>query len=335
MTQISRYAKPFGLILLLFLGGCRQQKEENEDTPAGNIRVPVSISRITQGDIESVVSAVGNTEALRKQKILSPVTGRVISLKAMEGSVVHNGDVIVTLRTREAQSAIDGAYLLLRSATTEQQKQEAQRAVLLADSLQPQVFLRASFDGIVASRSVTEGEFVGDQAELLTLIDPSTIVFIADVPIGEVSKIHVGFSASIQCSQLSPDQIQGAVEAVSPQADPLTQSVKVRIRFHKLTEHQLHLLKANVPGTARIVTEVHRNVLLVGSQALLHDDESDIYSIVLMSRDSVAQIVPVTVGVRTGSLVEVHSDLLSAGQTVINRGQYELKDSTKVTIEQR
>ncbi len=54
-----------------------------------------------------------------------------------------------------------------------------------------------------------------------------------------------------------------------------------------------------------------------------------------MSRDSVAQIVPVTVGVRTGSLVEVHSDLLSAGQTVINRGQYELKDSTKVTIEQR
>jgi multidrug efflux pump subunit AcrA (membrane-fusion protein) len=280
-----------------------------------------------------VVTAVGVADAIRKEKVISPIAGRVVSLKVLEGSPVRTGDVLLTLRTKEAQATIDGAQALLRSATTDRQKEEARRAEKLADSLQPEILIKASFDGIVASRNITQGEFVADQAELLTLIDVTTIAFMADVPISAVSSIHSGLPARVRFPQLSSHPVSAVVDAISPEADLQSQSIKVRLRFQSLTEVQQLFLKANVPGTAEIITGAHRNVLLTDRSTLLHDDETDEYSIVTMTVDSVARVVPVTVGLQTDSLVEVHSDLLHPGESVIVRGQYALTDSTRVKVE--
>lgn len=333
MPLISHRLTTLAAIFLLLPTGCGQQKEESEATSAATIRVPVKVSHIVRGSIESVVTAVGITDAVRKEKIFSPIAGRVISLKVLEGSRVRAGDVMLILRTKEAQAAIEGAQSLMRFAVSERQKQEAQRARELADSLKPEILVKASFDGIVASRDITEGEFVGDQVELLTLIDVSTIVFMADVPISSISSIHSGLPARVRFLQLSVGQVSAAVDAISPEADLQSQSVKVRLRFHSLTESQQRLLIANVPGTAEIITGTHRNVLLTDRSTLLHDDETDTYSVVAMTQDSVARVVPVTVGLQTDSLVEVHSDLLHAGESVIMRGQYALTDSTRVRVE--
>jgi multidrug efflux pump subunit AcrA (membrane-fusion protein) len=333
MRMISKYSTIAGVFFLFLVVGCDRQKEESENSVATNVRVPVRISHIFKGNIESTVTATGMTDAIRKEKVFSPIAGRVISLRVLEGSPVHAGDVMLILRTKEAQATIEGAQALLRSATTERQKEEAQRAQELADSLQPEILVKASFDGIVASRSITQGEFVADQAELLTLIDVSTIVFMADVPISSISSIHPGLPARVRFPQLSIGQVSAVVDAISPEADLQSQSVKVRLRYRSLTGTQQRLLIANVPGTAEIITGSHRNVLLTDRSTLLHDDETDTYSIVTMTQDSVARVIPVTAGLQTDSLVEVHSDLLHPGETVIVRGQYALTDSTRVRVE--
>lgn len=331
-----KIAITIGIFGFTLLTGChRSNKEDEEDTAAANVRVPVLVTHLAEGNIESIVTAVGSTEAIRKEKVLSPIAGIIISLKVLEGSPVHTGDVIAVLRTRESQAAIEGAQALMQSAVTAREKEEARRAIELADSLQPQVPVRAAFDGLVATRNVTEGEMVGEQTELLTLIDPSTIVFIADVPVSDVAAIHPGLSARIGFHQLSGTDLSAIVDAVSPQADPQSQSVNVRLRFKALSSGQQQSLKANVPGTAHIITGTHRNVLLVRRSALLHDDESNIYSVVILTPDSLAKVVPVTVGVQNDSIAEIRSELLRADQEVIIRGQYALTDSTKVTVEQR
>ena len=319
--------------LFLLLPGCNRQKGDAEDS-SGNVRVHVRISRLASGDIESTVTGAGSTDVLRREKVLSPVAGRVLSLKVLEGSPVRAGEVMVILRTREAQATIEGARALMRSATTERQREEARRALALADSLQPQISLRAGFNGVIASRNVTEGELVSDQTELLTLIDLSSVVFIADVPINSGSSVRVGLPARVRFPQLAATEFPAVVDAVSPQAEALSQSVKVRLRFGALRPDQRRLLKANIPGTAWIVTGVHRNTLIVRRSALLHNDESDAYSVVIMTEDSVARVVPVTIGVQADSLVEVRGEALRAGQNVIIQGQYALTDSTRVTVEQ-
>jgi len=333
MFVIPHRITALAAISLFLLVGCSRQREEGETSSATTVRVPVKVSRIVRGSIESMVTAVGVTDAIRKEKLFSPVPGRVLSLKVLEGSRVRAGDVVVILRTKEAQAAIEGARTLMRTAATERQKQEARRALALADSLQPEILVKASFDGVIASRSVTEGELVADQTELLTIIDVSTIVFVADVPISDVSTIHSGLAARVRFPQLPISQINAVVDAISPQADAQSQSVRVRLRFRDLTGDQQRILMGNVQGTAQIITGTHRNVLLLERSALLHDDESNSYSVVIMTHDSLAHVVPVTVGLQTDSVVEVQSGLLRPGESVIMRGQYALTDSTRVTIE--
>jgi multidrug efflux pump subunit AcrA (membrane-fusion protein) len=101
-----------------------------------------------------------------------------------------------------------------------------------------------------------------------------------------------------------------------------------------MTLREQRLMKTNVPGTVQIIIGSHPNAFLVERSALLHDDESNSYSLVIMLQDSLARVVGVTLGAQTDSLVEVHSDFLRPGQSVITRGQYSLKDSTRVTVEQ-
>jgi multidrug efflux pump subunit AcrA (membrane-fusion protein) len=319
------------LAALLALAGCSRPAEDSSDAPAANLRVPVSVRGLVRGSIEADVIAVGNTEALRREKVLSPVAGRVVSLKVLEGSFVHAGDVMVVLRTREAQATLEGADALLRAAATQRERAEAERARSLADSVQGQVLIRASFDGVVAARAAAEGELVGEQTELLTLIDPATIVFMADVPASNIAGIRPGLAARILLARSAAGGIDATVDAVSPEADAQSQSVKVRLRFRALSPDERRLLKSNLAGTARIITELRRNVLLVGRSALLHDDETDGYSVVIMTDDSLARIVPVTLGARTDSLVEIRSPALREGQKVITQGQYALAESTRVT----
>jgi multidrug efflux pump subunit AcrA (membrane-fusion protein) len=320
--------------VILGIYGCRKQNEADEETSSGKVCVPVKIHQLAQKDIESVITASGMTDALRKEKIVSPLAGKIIALNVLEGSHIHTGDVLCVIRTKEAQASVEGARTLMRNASTDRQRDDARRALALADSLQPQITIRASFDGIVASRNVTEGEVVGEQAELLTIIDPTTIVFIADLPIGDISKIQTGLSANIRFPQFPTMSINASVDAINPQAETQSQSVKVRLRFRHLADGQQKLLKANTPGTTDIITDTHRNVLVVDRSVLLHDDEGNAYSLVVMTSDSLAKIIPIRIGIQSDSTVEVMSDLLRAGMNIITEGQYALTDSTKVTIEQ-
>jgi multidrug efflux pump subunit AcrA (membrane-fusion protein) len=319
--------------VILTIFGCKKQSDADGETSSGKVRVPVKIHQLQQRDIDAVITASGMTDALRKERIVSPLAGKIIELKALEGSHIRTGEILCVIRSKEAQSAVEGAQTLLRNASTDRQKDDARRAIALADSLQPQITIRASFDGVVSSREVSEGEMIGEQAELLTIIDPTTIVFIADLPIGDISKIQTGLSAKIRFPQFPGIDINASVDAINPQAETQSQSVKVRLRFRNLTEAQQKLLKTNTPGTTDIITDTHQNALVVDRSVLLHDDENDAYSLVMMTVDSIAMIVPIKIGIQSDSTVEVISDLLHAGINIITEGQYALTDSTKVTIE--
>ena len=330
--MIFKRISTISIFLFLVLLACNKPKE-NEENSATDARVPVKVSHLDKGTIESVVSAAGFTDALRKEKIFSPVAGRIIALKVLDGSQVHTGDVMIILRTKEAQATFEGAQTLLLNASTEQLKQEARRALTLADSLQPQIYVRARFDGVIASRNVTEGELVGEQTELLTIIDPTTIVFIADVPINSISQIHQNLPARIKFSQFTSGLVDAIVDAVNPEADAQSQSVKVRLHFHGLTNPQQKLLKSNIPGTVNIITGSQQNVFVVERSTVLYDDEANTYSLVIMTDDSLAKVVPVIIGIQTDSLVEIRSDLLREGMNIITEGQYALTDSIRVTVE--
>lgn len=326
-----------GILLSIFLAttllGCGRDADGKGDSPAVASGVTVQTGAISRGSVNVTVTATGKTDAVRRERILSPIAGKVIALRALEDDVVKKGQVLCVLRPKEAQAALDGAKALLRNARTQEQKTEAQRMLALADSAQNTMDVHASVDGVVVSRGVTEGQFVAEQTEMFTLVDLSTVVFMASVPLDHIDAVHIGQRARIAFPLLSNTSLPAIVDAINPQVDIQNQTASVRLRFDQLSPAQRRLLKINMMGTASIITGTRRDVLLAPRSALLRNDETDTYAIVTITADSLSQSLPVTVGVMTDSVAEVRGRYLHEGMPVITAGNYALPDSTKVSVE--
>jgi len=320
------------LTMLALLAGCSKGRSEGEpDAPPITV-VPVKVAPIQLGNINQTVSANGQTEALHRETFVSPVAGTIVSLSISEGSVVKPGDVLVTILTRESQAAINGAEALVAAAATPERKIEAERALELAQSTQNLISIKAKSAGIVSVRSVVDGSVVAEGTDLFTVIDPLSIAFVAQVPLHDLSTVARGQAAAIRFPETPDAMLPAVIDAVSPQSDPQTQTVRVRLTFAGLShEHRAHL-KDGMGGMARIVTGAHTNVLLVPRPALLRNDETGAFTIVTVSDDSLSQVTPVTVPILTDSVVEVSNAELHEGMAVIVEGNYALADSTRVRV---
>ena len=326
------------LIILLFALSLSSiscaKKTASEEAEGENVRATVAVKTtvLHRGDMATVIESVGKIDALRKQKLFSPVAGRVTSVTALEGAGVAAGEVLAVIQTKESQAAIAGAEAIMRSANSSEQKAEAQKTLDLAKSSGNSVAIRASFNGTVSTRSITEGEFVSENSELFTVIDFSTLVFIADVPTRDLPSLSVGQHAAINLQTLAGKDLQAAVEAINPQTDFTSQTLKVRLKFAGPPSSLIKLLKTDMIGTAKIVTGLHKGVFIVPKSAVLRNDETNAYSIVTFNSDSLAQSLPVEVTGMTDSTVAIANHGLKEGMSIITEGNYALVDSTRITV---
>ena len=326
------------LIILLFALSLTAiscaKKTASVEEEGGYVKATVAVktSSLHRGDMATVVESVGKVDALRKQKLFSPVAGRVTSLTALEGATVAAGEVLAVIQTKESQAAIVGAEAIMRSAKSPEQKAEAQKTLDLAKSSENSVAIRASFSGTVSTRSISEGEFVSENAELFTVIDFSTLVFIADVPARYLLSLSVGQRAAIILQTLAGKDLQAAVEAINPQTDFTSQTLKVRLKFAGQPSSLIKLLRTDMIGMARIVTGLHKDVFIVPKSAVLRNDETNAYSVVTFSSDSLALSLPVEITGMTDSTVAITNHGLKEGMSIITEGNYDVLVEKEINI---
>jgi multidrug efflux pump subunit AcrA (membrane-fusion protein) len=320
-----------GFVLTVMVGCKKDQSEEAQVDQTAAV-VPVSVSTVRQGDIAVSIDAVGQTEALRKETVLSPVAGTIVSHEALEGTAVRAGDTLAVIQTKESQAAITGAQTLLAAATSLEQKKEAERALKLARTSQTLMSIEAKRSGIVSSRSVVEGSLVAEGSELLNVVDPASVVFVAQVPLKNLALITREQAAHVTFTSVSGMTFNAVVSAINPGSDPQTQTVRVVLSFVNITPEQRVYMKDGIAGVARIVAGARTNVLLVPTRALLRNDDNNTYTIVTVTNDSLSSSVPVAVGIVEDTIAEVSGEALHPGMSVVVTGNYALADSTRVTV---
>lgn len=329
MIKIKMYAL---LIFISLFGSCGHKAKEGDESHAP-LSVAVDVATVGVTDMPVTISVPGITDVTHKEKIVAPVNGVIVSMKAVNGTSFTTGSVMAAIRPKESQAAILGAQALKRVARTDVQMAESQRALALAESTQYTVELRAKFNGIVSGRNVVEGEIVAENTELFTLIDPTTLHFVADVPLSMLSQVRPSQKADIRFGPPPARVFAAACEAIDPLGDSASQTVPVRFRFTSLSKEDRAALTANMRGTASILIDMHKNALVVPRKALLHDDENDVWSVVVAGADSLSHCVTVTAGVLTDSVAEITGGRLRPGDRVVVRGNYGLPDSTHITVQ--
>jgi len=321
-------------LTLLLLAGCKGKSSEDdeEEKPAGKAVVRVRMEELQVRDALVTVNALGKTEALRKEKIFSPIAGRIVALRVFDGSVVKKGEEVAVIESKESDAAIIGAEAMMKAATTPDAKSAAEERLRLARESRNSVSVTSGVDGVVAGRAVGEGELVAENGELLTIIDPASMVFIADVPVQELAAVRQGEKATVRLQSSDSAEHPAVVDAVYPQSDPQSQTVKTRLRLIGESAAGRPFLRTDFLGSAEILTGIRHHAFFVSRPSLLRNDENNTFSVVTFTPDSLALSIPVSVLSMTDSSVEVSGQGLRGGMPIIREGNYALPDSTRITL---
>jgi multidrug efflux pump subunit AcrA (membrane-fusion protein) len=179
--------------------------------------------------------------------------------------------------------------------------------------------------GVVSDRPVYPGEMPQNGAPLVSIVDISSVVARANIPVKEASAIQVGRPATIAGPE---GDIAGKVTVVSPAVDPNTTTVEVWVQAPNPGE------KLKPGGTVRvsIKADTLQDAMLVSSTALLNSDEGG-QMVIVVTPDHVAHQHKVNVGIRQGINVQIVSGV-NEGDKVVTSGGLGLDDGSKVTIQE-
>lgn len=138
----------------------------------------------------------------------------------------------------------------LAAAQAEQRSLEAAMAVAGDTTTTGDVTVTAPMAGVVLERAVARGAVVEAGATLATLVDPSSLWALVDVPEGEAGSVAVGQAVHITVAGVLHE---ATIEQLSPSVDPRTRTVRARatlanpggrLRAGQLARARIHVATA-------------------------------------------------------------------------------------------
>lgn len=301
--------------------------------------------KVTPRTFSETIIANGTLRADESVELQPEVNGKIISLDFEEGKRVQAGDVLVKIQDAPLRASLRRAVArrdlaefrrarlgnLVRDGGVSQQDYD--EAVGEVDVLNAEIQLieseiakteiRAPFDGVVGLRFVSVGAYVNPTTRIATLQGISELKVDFSVPERYVANLRPGSPLTFTVAGRTT-VYRGEVYAVDPRIDLTTRTVLLRAR----TEAADDLL----PGLfARVEFTVNQDeaALLVPAIAVLYGLEE---RFVFVARDGRAERVPVVLGARTDTQVQIASGL-AENDIVLTTGIQQLRPGLPVTVE--
>ncbi len=359
------YLKGFILAAGLLLYGC---SSKDAATPKPPPPVAVIVTEPVQKDVPIFIEAIGNVFAETSVDIRPQVSGKLLEFKVQEGQMVKKGDLLFTIDPRpyEASLALAEATLNKDKATLEFSKKRMERNTEL---VQKEFIAQLTFEQITSDVAVNEAQTQIDLAnvELAKInrdyayvkspidgrlgnrrVDPGSLL-IANDP-----------NAVINVSQLDPVQVRFNV----PQSNfweiqkALAQgTLSLDITLPQDPDHVFKgnlyfldntidlgtgtvLLKGHVPNEnlvlwpgefvrVRVNLRIKKDAILLPTQAVQTGQQGKF--IFVVKPDNTVELRQIKVSEIIDNMIVVDEGL-SMGEKVVQTGQLNLKNGSKVTI---
>ena len=172
----------------------------------------------------------------------------------------------------------------------------------------------AEFDGFIAHLGVREGMYVTEATEVMSLADLNTVWLIAEVFQRQSGLVKHGQSARATVESYPGETWTGVVEHVHPALDPVTRTLRARLRFDNpgFALRPNMFARVTIDGPARDTLSVPRSALIRGGR---------LDRVVLNLGDGRFRAHQVVPGFESGDRVEIIAGL-EAGQSVVTSAQF-------------
>lgn len=286
---------------------------------------PVEVMNIMRRDLSESLPVVGSLAPNESATIRPEMSGLIRSIHFEEGKLIKKGELLMTIDDSElraqlaqSQARFELAQLNLTRAQNLRETQSntqadmdrarSEFAAAKADLALLRIRLertevKAPFDGVTGSRTISVGDNVSPSTVITTITDVSRLKVEFQVPERYAGKIRPGTPFTLKSTTLdSAKPVMGEVYFVNSVSDRDTRSNEVK----GYLVNPPASLKAGMFATIELVLEVHKGALTVPEGAILVDQRGpQLVAVRERNGEKVAAFVPVRLGLRTRGFVEI------------------------------
>jgi membrane fusion protein, multidrug efflux system len=186
--------------------------------------------------------------------------------------------------------------------------------------------IRSPLNGVVSQRNMNIGDLTGDKT-IFHIVDNRLLDLTVTVPSGETADVKIGQPLMFSTDSLPGKTFTGKVAFINPAISEADRSVKIVAEV----KNEAETLKGGLFVKGKIVTGSRTGVLQVPRTGLVTWDVAKKQAEVFVVNGDKAQRKTIATGALSGELVEVSSGL-AAGELVVARGGFNLKDGNTVKV---
>lgn len=296
----------FFAALFVITSGCSSSEPSVSDEKT-DVKTPVTLTHIQMEAMEETIDLNGVSSFLKKSSIKSTATGMVESIEINLGDYVKKGELLFTLKTKEAVAL---------------EKASPSDTSLNFKGL---IKIKASKDGVISSISHHKGDYVQEADELAVIAEQNSLVFILEVPFELHQLIKIGQTCNIELAD--NQNIKGIISTSLPIMDIASQTENYIVKPTS-TEN----LPENLIVKIKILKSLKSDAVVLPKAALLTNETQTDFWVMKMINDSIAIKVPVKKGLEDGNNVEILEPLFKVSDSILQTGNYGLPDTAKVSI---
>lgn len=335
----------FFLAAMLALCGCKKQAAPAAGGPSGGFATPAVLAEARREAVSETLSLVGTLAANEMVEIKSETDGTVDRILFEEGAAVKGGDLLIQLDESKAAATVAEAEAnfnlsrvthereqqLFRDKLVSQQRIDEAAAVLEANRasldlkkrLWKDTRIHAPFSGIAGGRAVSPGQVISRNTTLTWLVDLDTVKVEVAVPERFLGQLNMGQGIALAVAAFPGEKFRGELYFIAPQVDSATRTALVKARIPNATRRLKPGMFANLDLTLKLKDNA---VVIPESAVMASGDRTLVY---IVGADDIAQIRPVTLGIRMAGSVEVVSGL-QGGERVVAEGVQKVRPGGKV-----
>ncbi len=366
MNRINTKLFALALLALCFLlTACPPaNKDDNADEPdAGEQEqppIPVEVHKIKRGDIDQTLQSSATVTARQEVLLLAETTGKVTRVMVEEGDTVQPKQELARLSNLQLEQSIGGSEItvsrlrkeredlkpLLEKGYTsrrsfeeiEYQLKQAQQQLRAARGQLQSLRVVSPISGLVARRSIQQGQQVTPGVELFHLVNPEQLEVVLNIPERSLGQVREGGEGYVVSEALGQTlHFPARVRLINPVVDPRAGTIKVTLEVLKpelQADGKTWRLRPGMLVQSHLITARQKDVVLVPKRALMRDGNNTHVFVAKVSPEGhVAEKRQVKRGLTQGNLVEI-GEGVKAGEDLVVLGQNGLKEGSKIKLVQ-
>jgi membrane fusion protein (multidrug efflux system) len=344
MFPERRSLSAFFLVVILFLAGCGNKKNDPPPNAKSNAAPIVDVIIAKPTAVSNIIEANGTVIANESVELHPEATGKLIYLNIPEGRYITKGTVLAQVNDADLRAQLNKSKVQLQLY---QQNEERLRKLLdingvnqadydaalnlvnstkadiaYTEALIEKTIVRAPFDGVIGLRQVSLGAYVAPTTAIATLQQTSELKIDFTLPEEYSNIIKIGNAVDVEVDAAKQIHRQAKIIATEPQVNQNTRNIIVRAILPQG--------KGNPGAFVKVFVDAgnNSNAIMVPTNCII---QSDINNQLILVKNGKANFVDVQTGIRDSANVAITSGV-NPGDTVVVTGVLFARDKNAVKV---